>query len=204
MAEEARNLRQALLAVALNKKQAKIQQKIQTMIVEVATEFENRLLDHIQIVNKLQLAIALAERHNKNLELRDVLNQCADLTKDFSQHFTKAYDTFELILPVSSINPEWINTIDRQEKHLIKITDALSQIQVLPCNREVIEIVQRMVMQITDMQEKIKVSTEKVRDVMHETVKYGSNTLNSQRNELESSDDDISFVPDDSNDSFYE
>lgn len=205
MADDCKVLRQALLAVALNKKCDKIEQKIHTKINKIIAEFELVLLDYMNVVNKLKLAIELAERHQNNLKLQKLLRESADIIKNFSAQFSMVYEIFETILPVSSINPEWMNNIDRQEKRLIKIKDTLTQIQMFPCNREVIEIVQRMVMQITDIQEKIKVSSEKVRDVMHETIKYGSNALNNQQiNQMESSEDDISFVANESTNSFYE
>lgn len=203
MADDARALRQALLVVALNKKCDKIQQKIHTKINKTSADFETALLDYMNVVNKLKITIELAERHQNNLKLQKLLRESADLVKNFSAQFAMAYEMFDSILPVSSINPDWMNNIDKQEKRLIKIKDTLTQIQMFPCNREVIEIVQRMVMQITDIQEKIKVSSEKVRDLMHETIKYGSNALNNQQiNQLESSEDDISFVADESTNSF--
>lgn len=203
MVDDAKQLRQALLALALNKKCERIEQKLEIKVNKVTAEFETSLLDYMNAVNKLKLVIELAERHKKKLDFLTVLKDCSALTRNFSARFALMYELFESILPVSTINPDWLNNITKQEKRLVKIKEMLEKINMLSCNQSVTETVQRMVMQITDIQEKVKVSNVKIRDAMLETTKYCSNVLhNLQANHLDNSNVDTTFEDEDN--SFFE
>lgn len=177
MTEESQNLRKSLIATFLNKKSDKIQQKVQQRIDSSFKDWETILNDYINMATKINNMIQLAEQHYQVSKLRHLLKECTELIKTSCRQFTSICDLIELILPMSNLNAAYVNNIIKQEESLLKMKDSLSHVLLFSCNRDVIEVVQKMILQITEIQQKLNFATSKVHDSLHNTLRSGSSIL---------------------------
>lgn len=174
MTEETHNLRKSLIAAFMSKKGDRIQQKVQQKIETSFKDWESILNDYINITMKLNNLVRLAEQHNQVSKLRYLLNQSTELIEASSGQFANIATLIERILPMSNLN---MDSIVKQEARLSKMKESLAQVLLFSCNRDVIEVVQKMMLQVTEIQQKINFASNKVRDVMHDVIKCSSKAL---------------------------
>lgn len=177
MTEETQNYRKTLIATFLSRKGDKIQQKIQHKIDAGFKDWETILNDYISITTKLNNMVQLAEQHQQANKLLSLLKQCTSLIKASCDQFTSICDLIDVILPMSNLNMAWMESIVKQEARLGQMKDSLSHVLLFSCNRDVIEVVQKMMLQVTEIQQKINYATNKVHDAMHNAIKNSSDTL---------------------------
>lgn len=181
MTEETLNLRKALIAQFFSKKNDKIQQKIQQKIDSSFKDWETILTDYINITTKINNMVQLAEQHHQVNKLSHLLRQCTELIKDSCDQFSSICDMIEVVLPMSNVNNTWMANILKQETRLGQMKESLSQVLMFSSNRQIIEIVQKTMLQVNEIQQKINFATNKVHDAMQNTMKNSSSLLNSMR-----------------------
>lgn len=202
MSEESQNFRRALISTILSKKSDKVQQRVQNKIDSSIHDWEVILFDYINVTTKLNNMVHVAEQQQQVHKLRSLLKQCTDLIKSSSQQFTSICELIELVLPMSNLNTSWMDSIVKQESRLGQMKDALSHVLLFSSNRDVIEVVQKMMLQITDVQQKINYATTKVQDAVHITLKSSSSILNNESRLIRDYDDD-SATSKTSNNSYF-
>lgn len=185
--EETQNLRKALMATALIKKGDKLQQKIQHKLDGAIKEWEFILFDYINATTELNILTQMAEQQKKIINLRKILKQCTKLIKMSTEHFDTIWELVDLMLPMSMVSGSWMENILKHEERLGQMKEALAPLLLFSCNREVIEIVQKMMLQITEIQTKINFLAGKVREAIQDTFKFGSNVINN-KNQLNNHD----------------
>lgn len=190
MTEETLSLRKALIAQFFSKKNDKIQQKIQHKIDNSFKDWEAILTDYINITTKINNMVQLAEQHHQVGKLRHLLRQCTELIKASCEQFSSICDMIEVVLPMSNVNSSWMANISKQEQRLGQMKESLSQVLMFSSNRQIIEIVQKTMLQVNEIQQKINFATNKVHDAMHNTLKTSSNLLNSESSMAQDFDDD--------------
>lgn len=190
MDNESEKLRRALIVLALTKKTEKIQQKIQLKVDNSIKEWETVLLDYIEATTKLSTLIQRAEEQKQLGRMRQLMKQCTELITFSNDQFKTICELIECVLPMTNLDSSWMANIEKQEARLSQMNGALSQVLLFSCNRDVIEIVQKMITQINDIKEKIKFATNKMPDIMHDTLKNGSDMLNNNVTDLNVTDDE--------------
>lgn len=204
MADESQNLRKSMISTFLTKKGDKLQQKIQNKIDSSIHDWEIILFDYINVTTKLNKMVQLAEQQHQVYKLRSLLKQCTDLIKSSSQQFTNICELMEVVLPMSNLNTTWMEGIVKQDSRLGQMKDALSHVLLFSSNRDVIEVVQKMMLQITDVQQKINYATSKVQDAMHDTLKSSSRILSNDAGLIQDYDDDSATLKISNNSYFME
>lgn len=181
----AKQLRQAFLTVVFNKRSDKLQQKIQNQITTTLKEWEVVMYDYVNIITKLNQLTEIAEQQNRLNNVRKTLNECKELVTLGTDQFEKIWKLIEMALPISVINNSWMESIVKYADHLAQIKEALAPLLMYSSNRSIIEIVQKMLAQISDIQTKINFLTDKVNEKMVETFQSGSDVLgkNNQNDE---------------------
>lgn len=202
MSEESQKLRRSLLSTVLSKKGDKLQQKVQDKIDSSIHDWEVILFDYINVTTKLNNMVQLAEQQHQVHKLRSLLKQCTDLIKSSSQQFTYICELVEVVLPMSNLNTAWMESIVTQDSRLGQMKEALSHVLLFSSNRDVIEVVQKMMLQISDVQQKINYATSKVRAATHDTLKSSSRILNNESGLIRDYDDD-SAISKMSNNSYF-
>lgn len=163
--------------LALNKKSDKINQKLHNQIDIAVKEWERIIFDYINVTKELSALTKTAEQQKKLTNLRLQLKQYSDLIKLSTEHFDSLWKMIDIMLPVAAVTPEWMDNIMKQEKKLSQMKEALVPLLVFSCSREVIEIVQKMMMHINEIQTKMNFLVGRLRDGMEETLKFGSNMI---------------------------
>lgn len=199
--EESQQLRRALMNVALNKKSDKINQKLHNQIDVAIKEWERIIFDYINVTKEMSALTKTAEQHRKLTNLRLQLKQYSDLIKLSTEHFDSLWNMIDVMLPVAAVQPEWMETIMKQEQKLSQMKEALVPLLLFSCNREVIEIVQKMMLHINEIQTKLNFLVGRLRDGMEETFKFGSNMIANQNamNNLDADASDASSIDGDDN-----
>lgn len=172
-----KELRQTLQALAFNKRADKLTQKIQNQIATTLKEWEMILYDYVKVTTQLNELAKIAEQSNQLAKIRQTLKECRDLVKSGTEQFEKVWTMVEMALPISMISKNWMDSIMKYAEHLTQIKDALAPLLLHSSNRSVIEIVQKLMLQITDIQSKINLVTDKVSDSILETFQKGSDAL---------------------------
>lgn len=156
------NIRRALFAVAIHKKSEKVQQKIQQQVNLTLKEWETILHGHVNIISQLNTLTKLAEQQEQISCVRKTLKECTELARAGTETFEKSWRLVELSLPISTMDHKWMSSILKNDKLLVEIKESLSSLLLFSSNREVIEVVQKMMLQITEVQSKINVLSTKV------------------------------------------
>ncbi|XP_031629665.1 uncharacterized protein LOC116344946 [Contarinia nasturtii] len=171
------SLRKALFAVAINKKSDKVQQKIQQQVNLTLNEWGAILHGYVNITSQLTQVNKLAEQQEHITCVRKTLKECTDLAKAGTETFEKIWRLVELSLPISTMDHNWMKSVLKHNKLLIEIRESLSSLLLFSSNREVIEVVQKMMLQITEVQSRINVLSTKVRESVAEMFRLRSESF---------------------------
>lgn len=168
------SLRKALFAVAINKRSEKVQQKIQQQVNSTLSEWETTLHGYVNITAQLSTLTKLAEQQEHISCVRKTLKECTDLARAGTETFDKIWRLVELSLPISTMDHNWMGSILKNDKLLVEIKESLSSLLLFSSNREVIEVVQKMMLQITDVQSKVNVLSTKVNETVNDVLRFRS------------------------------
>lgn len=168
------SLRKALFAVAINKRSEKVQQKIQQQVNSTLSEWEQTLHGYVNITAQLSTLTKLAEQQEHISCVRKTLKECTDLARAGTETFDKIWRLVELSLPISTMDHNWMGSILKNDKLLIEIKESLSSLLLFSSNREVIEVVQKMMLQITEVQSKVNVLSTKVNETVNDVLRFRS------------------------------
>lgn len=186
---ESESLRKALFAVAINKKSEKVQQKIQQQVNLTLKEWETILHGYVNITAQLSTLTKLAEQQEHISCVRKTLKECTDLAKTGTETFEKIWRLVELSLPISTMDHNWMTSILKHDKMLVEIKESLSSLLIFSSNREVIEVVQKMMLQISEVQSRINVLSTKVRETVGEVLRMRSEKFDELDKEAEDAED---------------
>lgn len=184
------SLRKALFAIAINKKSEKIQQKIQQQVKLTMNEWETILHGYVNITAQLSTLTKLAEQQEHINCVRKTLKECTELAKAGTETFDKIWRLVELSLPISTMDHNWMRSILKNDKLLVEIKESLSSLLLFSSNREVIEIVQKMMLQITEVQSKINVLSTKVRETVNDEIRHHSEHFDDLDKAIDAAADD--------------
>lgn len=168
------SLRKALFAVAINKRSEKVQQKIQQQVNSTLSEWETTLHGYVNITQQLSTLTKLAEQQEHISCVRKTLKECTDLARAGTETFDKIWRLVELSLPISTMDHNWMGSILKNDKLLVEIKESLSSLLLFSSNREVIEVVQKMMLQITEVQSKVNVLSTKVNETVNDVLRFRS------------------------------
>lgn len=185
------NLRKALIAVAMNKRSDKVQQKIHQQVSLTLKEWETILYGYVNITAQLNTLTKLAEQQDQISCVRKTLRECTDLAKAGTETFESIWRLVQLSLPISTMDHSWMASILKHEKLLVEIKESLSSLLLFSSDREVIEVVQKMMLQITDVQSKINLLSTKVGETVGEIFSIRSAQFDELDKALEAEEDDI-------------
>lgn len=178
-------LRHALMAVAMNKKREKIQQKIHEEFTKSLNEWEKVLFDYVNVTLKLSSLTELSEQQKRIGGVRSLLKDSTDIIKSVSDQFNKIWEMIEIALPISTIDDTWIESIMSYDKHLVDIKKSLEPVMIFSPDRDTIETVRTLVSQVTDIQAKLNVLSLKIREQSTEKICTSSTRLEIHREEEE-------------------
>lgn len=184
------SLRRALFAVAINKKSEKVHQKIQQQVQLTLKEWETILHGYVNITAQLNTLTKLAEQQEHISCVRKTLKECTDLAKAGTETFEKIWRLVELSLPISTMDNNWMASILKHDKLLIEIKESLSSLLLFSSNREVIEVVQKMMLQISEVESKINVLSTKVRETVGEVFRIRSEQFDELDKAIEAAADE--------------
>lgn len=184
------SLRRALFAVAINKKSEKVHQKIQQQVQLTLKEWETILHGYVNITAQLNTLTKLAEQQEHITCVRKTLKECTDLAKAGTETFEKIWRLVELSLPISTMDNNWMTSILKHDKLLVEIKESLSSLLLFSSNREVIEVVQKMMLQISEVESKINVLSTKVRESVGEVFRLRSEQFDELDKAIEAAEED--------------
>lgn len=191
------SLRRAMITMAINKRSEKVQQKIQQQVSLTLKEWETILYGYVNITAQLNTLTKLAEQQNHITCVRKTLKECTELAKVGTETFESIWRLVQLSLPISTMDHSWMTSILKHEKLLVEIKESLSSLLLFSSDREVIEVVQKMMLQITEVQSKINLLSNKVNETVGELFRLRSEHLdemdkafNATKEEDENEDED--------------
>lgn len=132
----------------------------------------------------------MAEQQDHITCVRKTLKECTDLAKAGTETFESIWRLVQLSLPISTMDHSWMTSILKHEKLLVEIKESLSSLLLFSSNREVIEVVQKMMLQITEVQSKINLLSTKVGETVEEIFRYRSEQLDEFDKKLDATDED--------------
>lgn len=194
------SLRRALFAVAINKKSEKIHQKIQQQVNLTLKEWSSTLHGYVNITAQLNTLTKLAEQQEHITCVRKTLKECTDLAKAGTETFDKIWQLVELSLPISTMDNNWMESILKYDKMLIEIRESLSSLLLFSSNREVIEVVQKMMLQISEVEAKINVLSTKVRETVGDVFRVHSEQFDELDKAIEAASEQETNEDDDDDD----
>lgn len=168
------SLRKALFALAINKRSEKVQLKIQQQVSVTLKEWETVLHGYVNITSQLNTLSKLAEQQERISCLRKTLKECTEIAKTGTETFESVWRLVELSLPISTMDHNWMASILKHEKLLVEIRESLSSLLLFSSDREVIEVVQKMMRQITEVESKINVLSAKVNETVDGVIRIRS------------------------------
>lgn len=171
------SLRRAMITLAINKRSEKVQQKIQQQVSLTLKEWETILYGYVNITAQLNTLTKLAEQENHITCVRKTLKECTELAKVGTETFESIWRLVQLSLPISTMDHSWMASILKHEKLLVEIKESLSSLLLFSSDREVIEVVQKMMLQITEVQSKINLLSTKVNETVGEIFRFRSEHL---------------------------
>lgn len=83
-----------------------------------------------------------------------------------------------------------MTSILKHDRLLIEIKDSLSSLLLFSSNREVIEVVQKMMLQISEVQSKINVLSSKVNETVDDVLRFRSERFDELDKAFEAADHD--------------
>lgn len=184
------SLRKALIAVAINKRSEKVQQKIHQQVSLTLKEWESILYGYVNITSQLNTLTKLAEQQDHITCVRKTLRECTDLAKAGTETFESIWRLVQLSLPISTMDHSWMASILKHEKLLVEIKESLSSLLLFSSDREVIEVVQKMMLQITEVQSKINLLSTKVGETVGEIFSLRSAQFDHLDKALEADEED--------------
>lgn len=171
------SLRRAMITLAINKRSEKVQQKIQQQVSLTLKEWETILYGYVNITAQLNTLTKLAEQQNHIGNVRKTLKECTELAKVGTETFESIWRLVQLSLPISTMDHSWMASILKHEQLLVEIKESLSSLLLFSSDREVIEVVQKMMLQITEVQTKINLLSTKVNETVGEIFRLRSQHL---------------------------
>lgn len=171
------SLRRAMITLAINKRSEKVQQKIQQQVRLTLKEWETILYGYVNITAQLNTLTKLAEQQDHITCVRKTLKECTELAKVGTETFESIWRLVQLSLPISTMDHSWMASILKHEKLLVEIKESLSSLLLFSSDREVIEVVQKMMLQITEVQTKINLLSTKVNETVSDIFRLRSERL---------------------------
>lgn len=171
------SLRKAIITLAINKRSEKVQQKIQQQVSLTLKEWETILYGYVNITAQLNTLTKLAEQQDHITCVRKTLKECTELAKVGTETFESIWRLVQLSLPISTMDHSWMASILKHEQLLVEIKESLSSLLLFSSDREVIEVVQKMMLQITEVQTKINLLSTKVNETVGEIFRERSEYL---------------------------
>lgn len=168
------------MTVVLNRKSDKINQKLHNQIDVAIKEWERIIFDYINVTKEMSVLAKTAEQQKKLTNLRLQLLQYSDLIKLSTEHFDSLWNMIDVMLPVAAVSPEWMDNILKNKQKLGQMKEALVPLLLFSSNREIIEIVQKMMLHINKIQTKMNFLAGRLRNGMEDALKYGSDIINNQ------------------------
>lgn len=172
------DLRNALIALAIQKKTDQFKQKLNAQINSTFQNWEKVLYNYVNVLTQLNSLTKLAEQQKTISTIRQALKECGEMIKSSTEQFDHIVNLVETLLPVSTMNQGWMDSIIKHNDHLSEIKEKLSPLLLFSSNRDIIEMVQKMLKQVNDVQTKINILTLKVHEAVGKGIKMGSNQFN--------------------------
>lgn len=177
--EESDVMRSVLMAMAMSKKSDRIYQKLQQNFYIAFKDWDKALHEYVQVTFELKKLIEIAEQQDKIVSLRRQLKQYSEMIKSTGQQFNLMINIFNAMLPVSSIGSEWLEAVIKHDQLLSEIRETLASVLVFSNNREVIESIQVMTLQINDIQTRLTVLADMLKNGTEKILSHGSNAMRS-------------------------
>lgn len=171
------SLRKAMITLVINKRSEKVQQKIAQQVSQTLKEWETILNGYVNITAQLNTLTKLAEQQNQITGVRQTLKECIALAKLGTDTFENIWRFILVQLPISTMDHSWMASILKHEHLLVEIKESLSSLLLFSSDREVIEVVQKMMLQITEVQSKINLLSTKVNETVGEIFRVRSEHL---------------------------
>lgn len=174
MVDNSADLRNALMSLAIRKKVDKIQKKLTSQVNAALTGWEKVLHEYINMVTQLNTLLRLAEQQKVISDIRRTLKDCSEMVKNGHEQFKQVGQLIETLVPISTMNKNWLDSIIKHNENLAEVKEQLAPLMMVSTNRDVIEMVQKMLQQINDIQSKMNVLSTKVVETVDNGIKLGS------------------------------
>lgn len=189
MVDNSADLRNALMSLAIRKKVDKIQKKLCTQVNKALTGWEKILHEYVNMVTQLNTLLRLAEQQKVISDIRRTLKDCSEMVRNGHEQFKQVERLIETLVPISTMNKNWLDSIIKHNDNLAEIKEQLAPLMMVSTNRDVIEMVQKMLIQINDVQSKMNVLSTKVVESVDHAIKLGSDQFDNL-DMLENEDED--------------
>lgn len=174
MVDNSVDLRNALMSLAIRKKVDKIQKKLSSQVNAALTGWEKVLHEYVNMVTQLNTLLRLAEQQKVISDIRRTLKDCSEMVKNGHEQFKQVGQLIETLVPISTMNKNWLDSIIKHNENLAEVKEQLAPLMMVSTNRDVIEMVQKMLQQINDVQSKMNVLSTKVVETVDNGIKLGS------------------------------
>lgn len=174
MSSESEKLRQALFALAVNKKCEQVQQRMYQKLNAAMKEWNDALYGYLNVIAKLNTLIQLAEQQEHISLVRASLKNCSEMAKTGNESFDRIWRLVEMSLPITTMDQNYIKGIINNEQKLVEIKEKLQGLLLFSSDRESIETVQQMMVQINEVQSKINILSNKVRETVDDVIRIQS------------------------------
>lgn len=188
MVDNSVDLRNALMSLALHKKVDKIQRKLSDQVNAALTGWERVLHEYVNMVTQLHTLLRLAEQQKVITDIRRTIKDCSEMVKNGQEQFKQVEQLIETLVPISTMNKSWLDSIIKHNENLAEVKEQLAPLMMMSTNRDVIEMVQKMILQINDVQSKMNVLSTKVAETIDYSIKLGSDQFD-HLDMLENEDD---------------
>lgn len=174
MVDNSTDLRNAIMSLAIRKKVDKIQKKLCSQVNVALTGWEKVLHEYVNMVTQLNTLLRLAEQQKVISDIRRTLKDCSEMVKNGQEQFKQVGQLIETLVPISTMNKSWLDSIIKHNENLAEVKEQLAPLMMVSSNRDVIEIVQKLLRQINDVQSKMNVLSTKVTETVDHGIKLGS------------------------------
>lgn len=192
---ESEQLRNALMALAMQKKCDKIVQTLTQQINTTLENWEKNLYAYFNLLTQLSTLTQVCEQQNTIVNIRRALRACKEIIKDGSEQFGQVNELIEKLIPISTINRDWMNSIIKHNDHLAIMKEKIQPILMTNSDRDIVDTVRKLIEQINDVQGKIQVLSTKMQETVDQRIQVASNLVSLKEN-IEKADDDNSEVSD--------
>lgn len=162
--------------------------------MESFEEWDTILHGYVNITSQLNTLTKLAEQQDHITCVRKTLKECTELGKVGTETFECIWRLVQLSLPISTMDHSWMASILKHEELLVEIKESLSSLLLFSSDREVIEVVQKMMLQITEVQTKINLLSTKVNETVGEIFRVRSEHLDEMDKAFDASVEDDESV----------